>query len=124
MAINQSCYALQPKNGLSQYFLYCSLSKTIDAFKGAANGGVFDAIVVDTFKFLPFIKPSSTLVGQFDKVVQPMFENTVNLLEQNRLLKEARDILLPRLMTGMIDVESIELPEVLLARIQEDALVS
>ena len=33
----------------------------------------------------------------------------LNLQKQNQLLKEARDILLPRLMTGMIDVEQINL---------------
>jgi len=34
------------------------------------------------------------------------------LTEQNQLLKEARDILLPRLMTGLIDVDQIELPDI------------
>ena len=32
-------------------------------------------------------------------------------MQQNQRLKEARDILLPRLMTGMIDVDKIKLPK-------------
>lgn len=111
MAMNQSCYALKAKSGLTQFYLYCSLIKTIDAFKGAANGGVFDTIVVDTFKYLPFIKPTKSLVESFDTNITPLFQNISNLLNQNKLLKEARDILLPRLMTGMIDVDTLELPE-------------
>ncbi len=110
MAMNQSCYALKAKEGLTQYFLYCSLSKTIDAFKGAANGGVFDTIVVDTFRYLPFIKPSLEVVGTFNEKTTPIFKNIKVLLEKNTLLKEARDILLPRLMTGIIDVDKIKTP--------------
>ncbi len=110
MAMNQSCYALQAKEGVTQYFIYCSLSKTIDAFKGAANGGVFDTIVVDTFKFLPFVMPLPETVIAFTKIVEPIFGSVKNLLDQNQYLKEARDILLPRLMTGLINVDHIELP--------------
>jgi len=111
MVVNQSCYALRAKEGLTQYFLYCSLSKTIDAFKGAATGGVFDTIVVDTFKYLPFVKPAPPIIDEFNLIVTPLFLSIQNLLGQNQLLKEARDILLPRLMTGMIDVDTIQLPE-------------
>jgi type I restriction enzyme S subunit len=40
-------------------------------------------------------------------MVKNNFEIILNLQNQNRLLKEARDILLPRLMSGMIDVDAI-----------------
>jgi type I restriction enzyme S subunit len=107
MAMNQSCYALIGKNELSQLFLFCALGNAIDAFKGAANGGVFDAIVVDTFRYIPIVKPSKSLIDQFNSSVMPIFEGIENLINQNQLLKEARDILLPRLMTGMIDVDTV-----------------
>jgi type I restriction enzyme S subunit len=107
MAMNQSCYALIGKNELSQLFLFCALGNAIDAFKGAANGGVFDAIVVDTFRYIPIVKPRKSLIDQFNSSVMPIFEGIENLINQNQLLKEARDILLPRLMTGMIDVDTV-----------------
>jgi type I restriction enzyme S subunit len=111
MAMNQSCYALVAKNGLSQLFLFCALQNAIGAFKGAANGGVFDAIVVDTFRYISIIKPHEELIEKFDLIIKPIFEQVDNLIQQNQLLKEARDILLPRLMTGIIDVDTIQLPE-------------
>ena len=40
-----------------------------------------------------------------------LLSTKLNLAKQNQLIKEARDILLPRLMTGMIDVEQLVLPE-------------
>ena len=113
MAMNQSCYALIAKNELSQLFLFCALNNAIGAFKGAANGGVFDAIVVDTFRYISIIKSDEELIGQFDSAIKPIFEQVDNLIKQNQLLKEARDILLPRLMTGMIDVEQLVLPNTL-----------
>jgi len=118
--MNQSCYALKAKQGLSQYFLYCSLSGSIGAFKGASNGGVFDAIVVDTFKYLPIIKPERTLIEKFELTIKPLFGAVSVLLKQNKSLKEARDILLPRLMTGMINVDEIELPDAMLARMDAE----
>ena len=46
---------------------------------------------------------------QFNKKIEPIYKQVYNLGNQNQRLKEARDILLPRLMTGMIDVEGINL---------------
>ncbi|MCX7092009.1 MAG: restriction endonuclease subunit S [Methylobacter sp.] len=57
--------------------------------------------------------PPTSLIEQFEEFVAPLFQSIRNLNSQNQLLKEARDILLPRLMTGMIDVEQIALPNVL-----------
>jgi type I restriction enzyme S subunit len=104
MAMNQSCYALIGKDYLSQYFLYNSLSNTINQFKGAANGGVFDAIVVDTFRYLKFTKPTKEHVLLFDEFAKPIYEQIKNIITQNRLLRDSRDMLLPRLMNGSITV--------------------
>ncbi len=55
--------------------------------------------------------PSEELIKQFSKKTDTLFQNIEVLNKQNHLLKEARDILLPRLMTGMIDVDKIKLPK-------------
>jgi len=67
------------------------------------------------------IIPSVFLMQKYELDISPSFSLIEDLRNQNLLLKEARDILLPRLMTGMIDVETIELPEALLARMNSDA---
>jgi type I restriction enzyme S subunit len=104
MAMNQSCYALVAKDGLTQYFLFLSLNSTIGNFKSVASGGVFDTIVVDTFRYMPFVLPPKSLIDKFEEKISPLYSQVVNSIEQNQLLKEARDILLPRLMTGKIAV--------------------
>jgi type I restriction enzyme S subunit len=61
--------------------------------------------------FKPKLPPvGSDLIIKFDKFLEPIFEFTDRLLQENELLSNARDILLPRLMTGLINVDHIELP--------------
>ena len=111
MAMNQSCYALAPKENYDKLFLFLAIKNAVEHFKQVASGGVFDAIVVDTFTIIPFVLPSKEIIGVFSSKVSPLFENIENLLLQNRLLVEARDLLLPKLMSGQLDVSRIKLPE-------------
>ena len=53
--------------------------------------------------------PSKEIIDEFVKQYKPILELRMKLKDQNKSLKEARDILLPRLMTGMIDVEKMDL---------------
>lgn len=58
--------------------------------------------------------PPMKLMDKFSDSVKPLFASIKVLREQSQLLKEAREILLPRLMTGMIDIDQVQLPESLL----------
>ncbi|KDB51606.1 hypothetical protein X805_28060 [Sphaerotilus natans subsp. natans DSM 6575] len=111
MAMNQSCYALAPRLPYDTYFLFLAIREAVEHFKQVAVGGVFDAIVVDTFKIIPFLLPPEALTRQFGELVKPMFEQLEKLLLQNRGLAQARDLLLPKLMSGQLDVSSIALPD-------------
>ena len=104
MIMNQSCYALKGRNEVTQFFLFCAMNSTIETFKSASNGGVFNTIIVDTFKFLDFIIPNATLIGHFEHFAKPVFNSVHNLQSQNQRLREARDLLLPRLMMGIVEV--------------------
>lgn len=53
--------------------------------------------------------PSMELLLKYKSISEDLIAITDDLKVQNQLLKEARDILLPRLMTGMIDVDHIQL---------------
>ena len=58
MAMNQSCYALSGRDWIPQKFLFCAMQEAIQHFQQHAVGAVFDAIIVDTFKMIPFIIPN------------------------------------------------------------------
>lgn len=107
MAMNQSCYALKPKADLCFYYSFLNIEDAINKIKQNANGGVFDAIVVDTFKQIDVLVPQMEIQVQFENLVEPMFEQIKNLLKQNEHLLELKNTLLPRLMSGELDVSKL-----------------
>ncbi len=104
MAMNQSCYALVSKPPLNQHFLYFALVEGVEQFRSRAVGAVFDAIIRDTFKLIPFVVPDEKLITMFTEHVSPTLNQIDILSAQTRKLMEARDLLLPRLMNREIPV--------------------
>ena len=86
---------------------------TTDSFVGyltnLAGGAAYPAVKAEHFKAAKIIVPPKELLNQYDDQFQPSLELIWNLDQQNQNLKEAQDILLPRLMTGMIDVEDMDI---------------
>lgn len=85
-------------------FLY--LATTTDAFVGYlenhARGVAYPAVVAGDFERAQVLTPSKQLLGAFDKTLRPIFSQIHTLRLQNKKLRAARDILLPRLMSGEI----------------------
>lgn len=104
MAMNQSCYALTSNNIPSQFFLFFLIKREILKLKKMASGGVFDTIIVNTFDHIKVPVPDKKLIILFDKKVTPIMDEVYSLLEQNRNLIRQRDLLLPRLMSGKLEV--------------------
>jgi type I restriction enzyme S subunit len=67
----------------------------------------------EAIKHLKCILPSQNLMDLFNEIANPMFNEILILLEQNKKLAQARDLLLPRLMNGKIDVSELntKIPE-------------
>jgi type I restriction enzyme, S subunit len=85
---------------------------TTDAFVGyltnLASGAAYPAVTSKVFEDAEVVVPSNDLVDSYNERFKSTIDLISNLTNQNRLLKEARDILLPRLMSGAIDVEEVE----------------
>ena len=62
-----------------------------------------------TIKSLPIAVLNNTTMSNYDKLVSPLFALMKNNEEENRRLSKLRDVLLPKLMSGEIDVSNIEL---------------
>jgi type I restriction enzyme S subunit len=52
--------------------------------------------------------PTKGLMNRFGEISEPMIDEILILLEQNQKLAQARDLLLPRLMSGKIDVSEFD----------------
>lgn len=104
MAMNQSCYALKCDELNSPYYLFFSLNKEVDSLKTMANGGVFNTIIVKTFDSISLTIPTQKVLSAFNAVVSSIMQQIKAKMKQNIHLAEARDRLLPKLMSGEIEV--------------------
>ena len=103
MAMNQSCYALQSKEGEYEYLYFLTI-QLIDCLKAKGSGSVFKSIIASDIEHSTLCIATDNVVSDFCKKVKPMFEklkaNTIEIAE----LTKQRDELLPLLMNGQATV--------------------
>ena len=107
--LNQHLFKVSPNSDFPKSFLYLSLRNSLHIFDYLTTGATMKHIKRKELDFVKIPTPSSDILLKFDNLVNPMLEEILNLSHQNQLLKEARDILLPRLMTGMIDTDDMDI---------------
>lgn len=98
MAMNQSCYALRGKMGVSQRYLFLLTLQQVDYLKTNTGGATFDTIVVDTFRRMQIVKPPIIVIASFEDQIGPLFEKMKILQWQIKNLHRTRDMLLTRLL--------------------------
>lgn len=105
MAMNQSCYALRGKSGVPQRFLFLMTLQQVEYLKTNTGGATFDTIIVDTFRRMQVVKPPREIVTRFTCQIDGMFEQVNTLQRQIQNLRHTRDLLLPRLLSGQVNLE-------------------
>jgi len=108
--ISSGFAGFKAKNDLCLPFLYFTINSTFfhelkDLY---ATGATQVSLNNDSMSFIKIIEPSADLVEEFGSRTLSLIEEISILRSKNQLLKEARDILLPRLMTGMIDTDDMD----------------
>jgi len=107
--LNQHLFKVSPNSYFPKSFLYLSLRDSLQVFDYLTTGATMKHIKRKELDFVKIPTPSNDILLKFDSLVGPMLREVLNLSHQNQLLKEARDILLPRLMTGMIDTDDMDI---------------
>ena len=77
--------------------------KNVD-FKNVCTGSAQPQLTNNSISTLKIVLPNEILITLFCEVVFKDFQKVETLLRQNELLKEARDRLLPKLMSGELEV--------------------
>ena len=108
MAMNQSCYALVGKD-THQLLVYFYTLKAVDRLKHKASGAVFDAITTRDFESEIISKLSDIDAKAFLDIAEPIYRAVLSNSIENLRLVALRDSLLPKLMSGEIDVSDIQL---------------
>lgn len=101
---NQGFISLVPKREkMRMYLLYNLMSRRKEIDK-LASGSTYKEISQKTFKKMEIVIPPDSLLEEFGSFVTSAVKQMRTLEKQNRQLQRARDILLPRLMSGEITV--------------------
>ena len=108
MAMNQSCYALV-SDVINPLMVYFYVLKAVTSLKHKASGAVFDAIVTRDFDTEIINVLSDSDNQHVLEVITPMMNAIHNNAMENIRLSALRDALLPRLVSGEIDVSDITL---------------
>ena len=93
---------------ISQIFLYFTLYSLRDFFNQTAQGAAQQNISKEKVASTLAIIPPRNILGPFDQIVSPIFEQLQALQRQTQNLRRTRDLLLPRLLSGQIDVGDVE----------------
>ena len=103
MAMNQSNYAIKAIDGYSQYYVFFLVKSVVERLIKKSNGAVFSAITSKDFDEEILI-PSQKAVEDFTNVIDGFFRRIFAIGTENSRLSTLRDTLLPRLMSGELEV--------------------
>lgn len=105
--VNNHAHIITGKEGFSVEELYLFFSLT--NIKSIVTGAVQQKVSQQNLKKVPAIIPSKEALSAFDDLIQPIFAQIRNLRDENARLADLRDTILPRLMSGELDVSDIEI---------------
>ena len=107
--IGRGLAAIHSKTNHQSFVLYTmfSLRKQLDVFNG--EGTVFGSINRNSLNDMPILIPSDETIEEFEKIVAPMDAAIRNNYDEICRLQAVRDSLLPRLMSGELDVSSLDI---------------
>jgi type I restriction enzyme S subunit len=102
--LNQHIFNVKPFDKDLHNWIYFSLLEKIPDFINLSNGATMQHIKKSALGMVFLPVPENVICKDFQEETDPIINLIVNLNQQNAKLREARDILLPRLMNGEIVV--------------------
>ena len=98
-----------PESKFSNEYLYLYFKYIRQQLVNLSNGSVFNNLKTDILKGYPTILPDEETLQRFDGIIKPIFLQMQNLTRESHNLMDLRDTILPRLMSGELDVFGIDL---------------
>ena len=105
--VNNHTHIVQGKSPMSTNFLYLFMSNV--TVLGYVTGSAQPKINQQNLNRIPVIFPPQSLLEKFNQMIEPNFENINALSLKNINLCQARDLLLPKLISGEIDVSELDI---------------
>lgn len=106
---NQSVIGIYDEEIVYNEYIYLKFCEIIQAVISKAGGGAQQHINKEIVNETIVVLPPEQLIKQFNTLISPLFDLICNLLRKNKFLQEARSVLLPKLISGEIDVEDMDI---------------
>lgn len=110
-AVNEHVFLIRTHKLSAQYFLFFYLSQpTIQEHVKAINKNAAQPGINKTeLRSIPIVLPPSDLIAEFEGLVSPSIRQVFLLAKAQRVLSKTRDLLLPRLISGKLSVENLDI---------------
>lgn len=105
---NQGFITCLPNEHVPLYFLFHWLTENVPTFQRMASGATFKEISRGVFKTIEFLHPPAALVRRFESQAKPMAKQILAFQRQIQNLRRTRDLLLPRLLSGQVNVRRVK----------------
>lgn len=111
MTLGNNVIMLRPDKNFFNYYLYIwfKYSKGKDMIQKITSGSAQPKFNKTDFRSSSILLPTYNVLNDYHKIVSPMFEKFLQNQQENKKLIEMRDLLLPRLLNGEIDVSAVEI---------------
>lgn len=104
IATNQGFKSIIPKENISSEYVYLLLKYITPVIEANAGGSTFKEISGAGMKGIKIIIPSRKVLKKYGDLIKPLFNRIKDVEKENRLLIELRDVLLPKLLSGEIEI--------------------
>lgn len=102
--LHQRCYCIEPKQSDIGIFLYYVIYLNRNYFLSVATGATVPSLRLNNFVSMKFIMPRKDLCNRFNRIASDMMRQIESHNKENENLVHQRDLLLPRLMSGKLEV--------------------
>lgn len=106
---NQGFKSVVPFENIGTAYVYCFLKANLSVIENMASGSTFKEISGSTMKTVPAVIPDEDTLSIFRDYADAIFDQQRNNESENRVLTSIKDSLLPRLMSGDLDVSSFNI---------------
>lgn len=105
-AANEHIFLMQANNHVYQNYLYFTLHQKeyFYLMQNLNRNSAQPGLAQPDIKRIKISVPLEEVVEQFNKVIEPIFDEVFQLAKSNKVLAQQRDMLLPRLMSGKLEV--------------------
>lgn len=114
LALTSGFLGLKAKNKLCFAYLFSFIKgENFHKYKDVyANGATQVSLTNEGFHMIRLFEPKIDLIEKYGEIVNPFFDEINTLLKKNKTLQETRDLLLPRLISGKLSVEDLEIESI------------